>query len=857
MIKSYFENVNKEYSIVSITRNMTILLLIVIIGADRIGSSSYSLGSNTIGKIVIAGIVLVSITYCLQKRPFELFEIPYVNGIDVLLMDFFVFLFLSMICAAFNNTSFILISFNGLIFCSIALLLRIYHCSKVIDNETERTNSTIELDDLFYGNVSGNLNRPLFIDEKDVEYDLIGRNVTIEELKAVIQTIETKHSIVIGLSGKWAQGKTTIINNAKKDLLQQERLVLIDDFDPWLMGSREALLAAMYDTILDKSGIKYSYRNHQRAVKTLAKAVGCIPQVGNAISESLLYKREPYDEAKRIIERLSTYLQKSGNRYVFFIDNIERADADNIFFLFKLIGTIFDLPNIIYVLSYDKERLVNLLKDEKKIHSQYIEKIIQKEIVVPEIPKETLGLIYSTCIDNYRTYAGIKSENSFNLEKLITLITKKSTELRSFKRLINSAFAIPLYYCNNLNTKELLYIETIRFYDPKLYYEIYNNRLYFVSHDKDFDIDLFKSSLNKKQINANGEKFFKALFEEYPDYNELLSELFPYVKRYNDGLPLIDDYPNYSTSKSNINKEKSICSAKYFDSYFSYGNSYFLEINKCVENCITKIQRETNIGEIENLWCNEIKTVKSEDHIEWMVHFQNYIDDIPGEKTLPVSLAIFNNLLLVNNTREFITISARSRAILIVSSLIERLDAAETKEFISNIRYKYKMLRYTSELIRYLERFNPDNLGAISPNTDEIREYFNSICNEVITSDIDLYNNKNYTWLNIWGIYHSSSKEELPGYIEQVYTSSNVYKVVADTITFSSGTDGYKYFINQKHYNDLGLASLPIKDAISDNPPQNDSEKMVFDLYQKFINDEIDDFGNPSIRVRNEIEFDL
>ena len=57
------------------------------------------------------------------------------------------------------------------------------------------------------------------------------------------------------------------------------------------------------------------------------------------------------------------------------IDNIDRADADNVLFLFKLIGTVFDLPNIVYVLAYDPKRIEEIFSDTNKINPQYTEKI--------------------------------------------------------------------------------------------------------------------------------------------------------------------------------------------------------------------------------------------------------------------------------------------------------------------------------------------------------------------------------------------------------------------------------------------------------------------------------------------------
>ena len=43
---------------------------------------------------------------------------------------------------------------------------------------------------------------------------------------------------------------------------------------------------------------------------------------------------------------------------------MDRASAENLIFLLKIISTIFDLKRVVYVLSYDKERLNDILEDE-------------------------------------------------------------------------------------------------------------------------------------------------------------------------------------------------------------------------------------------------------------------------------------------------------------------------------------------------------------------------------------------------------------------------------------------------------------------------------------------------------------
>ena len=46
-----------------------------------------------------------------------------------------------------------------------------------------------------------------------------------------------------------------------------------------------------------------------------------------------------------------------GTEHFVIIDNLDRMSKKNLLFLLTLTGTLFKLPNITYIVAYDKERL--------------------------------------------------------------------------------------------------------------------------------------------------------------------------------------------------------------------------------------------------------------------------------------------------------------------------------------------------------------------------------------------------------------------------------------------------------------------------------------------------------------------
>lgn len=85
---------------------------------------------------------------------------------------------------------------------------------------------------------------------------------------------------------------------------------------------------------------------------------------------------DDYTEYKEIkadlVEKLEK-LKNSGKRLVFIIDNLDRMNSNNVLFLLTLIETLFKLPNITYILAYNKNRLNGIFEDNR-IDLRYLEK---------------------------------------------------------------------------------------------------------------------------------------------------------------------------------------------------------------------------------------------------------------------------------------------------------------------------------------------------------------------------------------------------------------------------------------------------------------------------------------------------
>lgn len=723
-----------------------------------------------------------------------------------------------------------------IIFVSVFLVvIRIYYCCKKQVDFSIVQQNIYDLKEIYRNNFSYNGEGPILLEEDAVDYDLLNRKAIINHICSSIASSRHASSYVVGLEGPWGSGKTTIINNVKKKLKYSDDIV-IEDFDPWLYGSQEALLLAMFDTILEHSGIKYSAIKIRSIVNDLLDTVAENYDAGGIIKTFI----SRYNKANisSIKNRINSYLNKTDKNIVFIIDNIDRADSNNIIFLFKLIGIVFDLPRIVYVLSYDRNRLNAVFENTLDIDKKYTEKIIQQEISIPQIQVERLHELYFTIIRNILKRYGIRDDEINEYSQINNCICQKIKDIRNLKRIINSAFSTVFSNETILNKKDLLSIEVIKFTEPDLYNLIYQNRCFFISYDKDFDIEGINVFSSNRDFNDKGNNFFEKLFERYPEYKGVLGNMFPYVYRYLQGIDL--ENSNYTHDDySNIIINARICSAKFFDLYFSYGLNRNLEIEKDISKTINDISKLKKQEMINGYMYSKIKLMNIETQKRWFeglkLSFSQFSDDIKHRMVL----AIFTNINLINCYDEGSALTAKEIAFIIISNYIYTCDCTKVDKFCKSIAKKYNCMKHLQNLFNKMNN-TLENTECHDKNQKlvTLNKAINKMCKNIIVNNIDLYSDSNYIRHNIWSLKLNCDNLTFQKYINEISNDNNVYRVLYDTITYDSS----QYKVNPKLFYSMFSNEIDVDKLVTKNPPKTDSQKFIFNVYSNFRHSEKDSY---------------
>lgn len=864
-IKDFFNTIKKYFNKINFVRSISkSIIYSTIICIFFITADIYNLPSklkddipSILWGILIVGAIIIAIVSLTNIHLVQQFRYKAVNVFDSSLLSILYILgSWTGYCICSNNInnykSIIGLALSGLTFVSIIIRFIVFY--KTTQNLIYSKSSILDLKDIYENNFSIKLGQPILVSEKDVSYDMLNRNGIVNQLYNYIYSYCSDRAFTIALVGEWGCGKTTIINNVKEQLTNN-KVIVIDDIDPWLLGSKEALLTTMYEKIIDKTDIRFSLAKTRSIINSLKRIVSGyidkkvgLPNLIDLIND---LSDDEYDEVEHIEMQIGSYLLDQNKKVVFVIDNLERASAENIIFLFKLISTVFDLPNIIYLLSYDQARMNEILSDTAQINPKFIEKIVQQEIHIPSIDSDRLGTIFSVCTANIiNKYIEHEIEISCYLP-IINHICKNTKNVRHYKRLINSAFTST--FCNeyDLDIPTLLMLEIIHFEAPKLYEVIQENREYFISSDVMCDVNLYLFQRRSDKFNEEGKAFFDELFDKFSTFKELLCNFFPFIYRYKSGFNLIEKYD--SSIPDCIKSDFPIYSIKYFDIYFSLSTNDFAKNISEMQMLMKEINSKKSI---KDSVVNKLINIDSDNQRERFEYLDMHIDSLSGSVSFQLINIIWDNILSIDDSNLFFMLNAQQRALVIMAKLIKKLEMDKLEEITHNFKTEYNKLQFISSLIYWL---NSDKIGISGEIISLFNKLYSDMCATIVGNKVNLYDRHNYSQHNIYALSrnYQNNLEVIKQYFSDIYRSEYVYKVLADLVGESTGSKGYGYAIDKQNLDLLGVTIAQIANSIETYPPKTESENKLKEIFDKVVNDEKNIFDHFGINSPIPIKFDV
>jgi hypothetical protein len=312
----------------------------------------------------------------------------------------------------------------------------------------------------------------------DPSHDAYGRRAFADGLAKSIVGLPRDECYVIGLHGPWGDGKTSALRFVEA-ALKSDTSTVVAWFNPWRFLNEEAMLSEFFGTLAASVQADLKTRSEKIAatISKYGKWVGMLDDRVARASDAVADKAEATLEQLR--ERLKTELKALGNRLVVFIDDIDRLDSSEVATLFRLIKACADLPNVVYVLAFDREMVARtlgarLVDGDAEAGRMYLEKIIQIPVALPPAARRDLDRACMAGLDEVLRGIGLTLTDSEKLRWHSAYqdgIARKLRTPRHVAQYLNAVrFAVSLL-ADEVNIVDLLLVEALRvLYTPA--YEI-------------------------------------------------------------------------------------------------------------------------------------------------------------------------------------------------------------------------------------------------------------------------------------------------------------------------------------------------------------------------------------------------
>ena len=290
-------------------------------------------------------------------------------------------------------------------------------------------------------------------------------------------------SVVIGIYGRWGEGKTTVLNFIERRLAESDSIVCVR-FNPWLYQSESQLLLSFFESLATAVGrtLKTKKEEMGKWLRSLGTALGTVsvgPGIVGVTPGSALQSVGTSLSSVDIREKrcqLEELIAESGKRIVIMIDDIDRLDDGEIATVFKLVKLAADFSYTAYVLAFDQgvvaKALAKRYADSEGSGSSFIEKIVQVPI---ELPRAHEGILQDITVEAMgKVLHGAAAQltdddaNRFALVFQRYLAPHIGTP-RMVKRIANAIeFVVPLLD-GEVNVADLLLLQTTSVLFPSVY----------------------------------------------------------------------------------------------------------------------------------------------------------------------------------------------------------------------------------------------------------------------------------------------------------------------------------------------------------------------------------------------------
>ena len=518
------------------------------------------------------------------------------------------------------------------------------------------------------------LAEPHFDADRPIEHrkdDRLGRKAFAESVAKRIQDVPAEHGFTIAVTGEWGSGKTSILNMVA-EVLEDETIAVLR-FNPWLFGGTNELVTRFFQELSAQLGQVSSEKLKEVAklLSTLGEGLAPLsPVPGTTIVAKLLFQTVDRWAKPRSLhlerEHLKEVLATSGAKVVVLIDDIDRLEPAEIREVVRLVRLTSDLPNVIFLLAYDRRHVAKSLGTSESEGLRYLEKIVQVSYQLPLVRESILPEMFlpwlAECVSGRDV---VELDPEVWTQVFYDVIKPLFTNLRDVKRYL---YSLPITFDmvgREVALADLLSLDAIRVLRPELFEALRTHSDCLVHSSSDIQIMMGGDS-RKQEIKKTLLQMLDHAAADREILESVFRHLFPVTQE------ILGTFGYSSDSKAAWRRDRRVACEEMLRIYLQAGLDDTVvssgEIQALLDALTDETQLETLLGGLDADRLGQA--------LEWL---EDYQGEYPIE-AVPTAVPVLTNLMgnLSAEPGGFLAIPPRIKVSRVILRLMRRMDDPET-----------------------------------------------------------------------------------------------------------------------------------------------------------------------------------
>lgn len=303
-------------------------------------------------------------------------------------------------------------------------------------------------------------------------------------------------ALCIGIQAQWGSGKTSFLNLMQYAVDKDEKSnyynkAIIVKFNPWFSRTSEQITQDFLTTLSD---VLHSYNPNISSEISRYSRVLRSSELGWLSKLLKVYTGNNVNPIEKEFDELSNRISTLRKPVIVFIDDVDRLESEEITMVLQLIRNVANFKNTIFIVTYDKEYVVNTSKKDEK----YLEKIFTTPYSLPVVSEEKKTEVIAHLIKNVFVY---NTDEQISIDKFLFDIDVQAS-VRDMKRFFSIVELVRVrlfnYKLQDIYFYDLLLIEYLRFKCSEVYSRLPNFGVNEILNDINGYIHLNEKYLGKE-----------------------------------------------------------------------------------------------------------------------------------------------------------------------------------------------------------------------------------------------------------------------------------------------------------------------------------------------------------------------